>query len=301
LELRMAVTCDNCGKIIGEDEFVSFATDHTENKVGGCSADDWFYFHVGECASTARGILESLRRFSHEGEASGLHWMLVETDAAPAPPKVAPEPAAPLADITEHAPAKVARKQKWWTELVYILDEPQPPRALEIAERRKGGTGLTKAITRPATRRALLDNNLVTLEDVAGLTEVEFLGLRRIGGKITELIKAALERHSLTFREGPSALQLGQTLRELRRENGYENPDDLSDALALELGIEEALPDGEGTMCDTRAYGELRDVVRSSEGRHKPPSPAVFELLARRYGMEVADILDRAKDSVVTA
>lgn len=297
----MAVTCDNCGKIIGEDEFVSFATDHTENKVGGCSADDWFYFHVGECASTARGILESLRHFSHEGEASGLRWMLVETDAAPAPPKAAPEPAASPADTTQHAPAKVDRERNWWTKLAYILDEPRAPKALEIAERREGGICLTKVISRPATRRALLDNNLVTLEDVVGLTEVEFLGLRQIGGKVTELIKAALVRHTLAFREGPNALQLAQTLRELRRENGYDRPEDLSDALAAELGIEETVPDEDVGMRNTPAYRELRGAIHASEGRHKPPSPAVFELLAHRYGMEVADILDRAKDSVVIA
>jgi hypothetical protein len=28
-------TCDNCGKIIGEDDFLSIAIDHTENKLGG--------------------------------------------------------------------------------------------------------------------------------------------------------------------------------------------------------------------------------------------------------------------------
>ncbi len=289
----MALTCDNCGKIIGEDEFVSWATDHTENKVGGCSADDWFYFHEGECAKAARMMLESLRRFSHEGDESGLRWELVSAEPVVEKTPVPPAPAKKAL----HAGAQGA----WRKELRFVLDEPTAPPDNEVRERREKGIALNQILSHKPSWTALQANNLIVLEDIAELTEVEFLGMRGVGPTLVERIKGAMVLNSLVFREGPTRDQLGGALRTLREEHEGGSPHDLSDALAAKLGLEEKIHDTEGEERFSKAFSELRHSIRQAEGSQKPPSPGLLQLMAAHYGLEVEEILQRATDHVVLA
>ncbi len=164
----MAVTCDHCGKIIGEDDFISFAIDHTENKLGGCAAGDWFYYCEGECVKTVRGLLENLRLYGHEGEEkSGLRWMLVGDGANSE--KKAPAPVEETGRGTDDWKIRFGELSEWLPV--------KAPTAAEHQERADSGIALRDIVAHKASRRKLADSNLVTLEDVADLTEVEFLGV----------------------------------------------------------------------------------------------------------------------------
>jgi DNA-binding transcriptional regulator YiaG len=85
----MALTCDHCGSIIGDKDYITVPFDLTDDKLGNSSADDWFYYCERECSEAVRTLLENLRRAGHEGEVAGLQWGLVETPGTPGVPRTA--------------------------------------------------------------------------------------------------------------------------------------------------------------------------------------------------------------------
>lgn len=290
----MALTCDNCGSIIGEAEYITVPFDLTEDKIGSHTADDWYYYCAEGCAGVVRGLLENLRQFGHKRGESGLRWALVEAE----------EPASSdKGDLSDEQPSGDAKpkpkKESDWAirfgELPPKLGVRKPP-VDEVKKRLAEGTPLKHCIGHKVTRTHLLEAGLVTLEDVADLTEVEFVGVPGVGRKTVVSILAGFEEAGLKFTDGPTTAQLGQALRSRREEADLE-VEEVAKAIAAAHGIQETVwADNEEKDVETVAWRDLCNNVSQAEYGQKPPMPIVLKLLAEQYGTTREGLLAAATD-----
>jgi transcriptional regulator with XRE-family HTH domain len=279
----MALTCDHCGSIIGDKDYITVPFDLTEDKVGGASADDWFYYCEDECSGAVRGVLENLRQFGHRGEESGLRWTLAETslevtETEPAPP--ASDGASQ--DETENDLAALRERAAEIKDRAGRLRSPSIPPLEDGEDSPAGGVTFGGIRLHPHPASALMKAGILTLEDVAERREVELLAIEGIGEHTVRKLGRELRRKGLDFVPGATLAEIGERIRDLRRAAQLTR-NEL--ARALDPGKPNEKHEGH------RDYDIYPTHVAGWESGRIPPTSEHLRLLGELLGIPAADFL----------
>jgi hypothetical protein len=301
----MALVCDYCGDVTesAERESVAFGFSQ-EIALKGAVATEWFYYCKGECADAVMNTLTNLRLFAMHGEGAGLVWALTEQKVAPVAEDVKPvgdPPPAPGSDPDSATPKERQRvpldkspevqERAGRLPLSWFLKREVSTPITELKARQEAGTPVYKVVTHTASKGALHNAGIVTLEDAAAMTEVEFAGLPGVGGKVLAQIKEGLERHALEFRAGPTLGQLGTVMRHRREGEGLDIEELIPSVLA-ELDAPSAR-----SATDTgksKAWWHTEAALKDCERGNKGLAPQILDVIAERLGTTRAGVLAEA-------
>lgn len=311
----MALVCDYCGDVTESSERVSVAFGHNQEiALKGATAHKWFYYCEGNCADSVRAMLDNLALFALHGEGSGLMWQLVQQERAPKPkegsvkPKVAakddelapidlstPEALKPKAEQSKEEEAELAKQERaarlnlsW-----YLKGDRPDPR--EWRERHAKGTPITSCVAHQGSRGNLYGAGVVTLEDAAAMTEVEFAGLHGVGAVILGHVKRGLKKHRMEFAPGPDAEQVGVVLKARREEAGV-SVEDLAVTVATGLGAPESYPTRD---CRSSAVHDADSAIRNAERGSKPLAPQALDIVCEVFDLTRAELLDQAAEAEI--
>lgn len=305
----MAIVCDYCGDAPEDDsKLISVAFKHNQEiALKGATASEWYFYCEGECEEAVRAMLDNLRLFAMHGEGSGLMWALTEQPKAPKPEKLKPAGKPPSAGgpkiVEKEGEVAEPGDRDYYDDLADYLGDG-PPSVSDFRERKENGSPIADAITHKASQSALHKADIVTIEDCAKFSEVEFMGIPGVGAKIIERVRAAMLLNNLEFKPGPTKQQLGGVLRELRREFGVNDTLSLTRTIARKLDVPEKMwgrynktGTDEKEAHDTRAFKEIEGGIGDAEAARKAPQPGLLAALADYYEFGSVDaLLERASE-----
>jgi len=269
----MALVCDYCGNVADSDR-TTVAFGHNQDiALKGATARKWFYYCEGECSEAVQAMLENLRLYAMHGEGSGLVWQLAEQPHAPEADEVKP--------VVTEAQSQQRREQvanMKFARLSKVLGW-MGPGPNEQDHREGQGTPLLKVLPHaPTTRKIITSGNVVTLEEVAALSEVEFRGIHGVGTATLEAVHACLREAGLQFADGPSSAQLR---RAIRTKLGDAKPTELAEGIMADSEYPKEI-DGSETF----AYEELWGMVWKLWEKGICPPPMVLEPVAKGLGFD---------------
>jgi hypothetical protein len=295
----MALVCDYCGDVTEAENRVQVAFGHNQEiALKGATAKEWFYYCDGECADAVSAMLGNLRLFAMHGEGSGLTWQLVEQKVAPVATAVKPsgEPPEEATDPREPPRASEPRRQKRREalernpearerlgnlSLTWFLKRETSIPITELSARQAAGISVSGFLAAKGNGVAAMHGaGIATLEDVAAMTGVEFLGLPGVGPKVAGRVAKGMEKHGLKFKPGPTLNQLGIVLRSKREEAGLT----IEDLIAPVLGELDAPERRTDIDCRSSAHGGVENMIRDGERGGKPIAPLVLDVVADCLG-----------------